>query len=106
MLSKSRRLKTEDFKDMRKMRVVHAPHFLLRVTVGVNRGKAAVIASSSAYKKAVNRSLLRRRMYHIIEKHYSLLHGRTVTVTIKKGALGASFGELEKELVEILTKWI
>jgi|SRR3989344_5310351 len=102
MLPKFRRLKTEDFKDMHKMRAVNAPHFLLRMSVGGNHGKVAVIVSSSNYKRAVDRNLLRRRMYHIIEKHYSKLHGKTVTVTIKKGALKASFGELEQEFLKAI----
>ncbi len=102
MLPKRNRLKTEDFKDMRKMRTMHAPHFFLRIgPLSSAENKAAVIVGSSTYKKAVDRNLLRRRMYHVLKKHFPLLKGVT-TVTFKKGALDLSFRELEAELLTLL----
>ncbi|MDO8594638.1 MAG: ribonuclease P protein component [bacterium] len=99
MLPKSQRLKTGDFKSMRPSRTVHTPHLLLRVfPAPTGTGKAAVIVSSATYKKAVDRNLLRRRVYRLIQKHHTLLSRGTVTVTVKKGALTLSFGDLEREL--------
>lgn len=101
MLPKSRRLQTGDFKNLPQARIIHAPHLLLRLfpALPITKGKAAVIVSASTYKKAVDRNLLRRRMYHIIGKHQVLLHGRILTVTLKKGALAAAFKELEEEFL-------
>ncbi len=109
MLPKSRRLTTEDFKHLRQGRVTHTPHFLLRLfpvsPTGLSQaGKAAVVVSASTYKKAVDRNLLRRRMYHVIEAHHSLLQGHTLTLTLKKGALDASFRELEQEFITAVQK--
>src|SRR3989338_4589535 len=100
MLPKSRRLKTKDFKNMRRASSVSAPHMMLRfVKVPTGKEKYAVIVSASAYKKAVSRNLLRRRIYHIIGKH-PFPPQNTLTVTIKKGALDLTFKELEQELLE------
>lgn len=102
MLPKLKRLKTEDFKVSLKTDVIHAPHFLLRLSNGEIHGKAAVIVSSSTYKRAVDRNLLRRRVYDIIGKHYPLLNERTLKVILKKGALAASFRELEQEFLKAI----
>ena|SRR3989338_3938678 len=108
MLPKSRRLKTEDFKKLGKTRVLHAPHFFLRLTEApqsqsraAGEGRAAVIVSGSIYKKAVARNKLRRRMYHLIAKHVPLA-GRHITITLKKGALDAAFKDLEQELLLVV----
>lgn len=104
MLPKSRRFKTEDFKVFRGTRVLHTPNLLLRLGISSEKnGKAAVIVSSATYKKAVDRNLLRRRVYSVLEKHPLLLFGRMVTATVKKGALKASYTTLEKELQGALT---
>jgi len=90
---------------MRAARTAHAQHLFVRVSAGdsfsTKKGKAAVIVSSSFYKKAVDRNLLRRRVYHIIAKHPTILLG-LFTVTLKKGALALSSAELEKELLTCL----
>lgn len=105
MLPKSRRLTTEDFKYIRqsattsRASVVGTPHLLLRfLKVPAGKEKYAVIVGASAYKKAVSRNLLRRRIYHIIGKHPFPLQ-KTLIITLKKGALGMTFKELEQELL-------
>src|SRR3989344_8768668 len=110
MLPKSRRLKTEDFKNFRQFtttprtQVVNAPHLLLRFfRVPPGKEKFAVIVSASTYKKAVERNLLRRRIYHIIAKH-PFQPQKTLTVTVKKGALGVALKELEQEFLEATKK--
>lgn len=103
MLPKSRRLTTVDFKNLRRGKAINTPHFLLRLfPAAKGEEKAAVIVSAAAFKKAVHRNLLRRRMYHIIEAHLPLLQGSTLTVTLKKGTLGISFKELEREFFAAL----
>lgn len=105
MLPKSRRLKTKDFRDIRqsaatsRAAVINAPHLLLRfLKVPQGEERFAVIVSASSYKKAVERNLLRRRVYHIIAKH-PFTPRRTLTVTLKKGALDSTFKELEQEFL-------
>lgn len=100
MLPKSKRLKTAGFKSMRRGQTINAPHFLLRLfPAAKGEGKAAVIVSASAYKKAVDRNLLRRRMYHIIRANASALQAQVLTVTMKKSALNAAFSDLEREFI-------
>ncbi len=105
MLPKAKRFKTGDFKEMRNMQTVHAPHFFIRFCRAPLVGeKAAVIVSSGTYKKAVDRNKLRRRMYHLMAKHSHLLGGKAYTVTFKKGALLLPFAELETAFVTALKK--
>lgn len=102
MLPKSRRLKTGDFKSLHKARTAHAPHLFIHVAEAAGAGKAAVVVSSAVCKRAVDRNLLRRRLYHLLRKHDRLVHGKTVVVTLKKGAAAATFQDLEAELVPLL----
>ncbi len=105
MLPKSKRLTTEDFKNIRGGKTIHTPHLMFRLTpVPKGREKFAVIVSSSSYKRAVDRNLLRRRVYSALAKRLPALQGNTVTVTCKKGALTATFAELEGELHSALLK--
>ena len=105
MLPKAQRLTTEDFKKIRGGKTVHTPHLIFRLT-SVPKGteKSAVIVSSSSYKKAVDRNLLRRRLYSIIAENFSLRTGFTLTVTCKKGARAVPFADLQKEFTAALTK--
>ena len=101
MLPKRNRFTTEDFKTMRTTRTLHAPHLFVRIAAtSPKKGKAAVIVSSATYKKAVERNLLRRRIYHVIRKH-PLLMESAFTVTVKKGARELPFAELESELLNL-----
>lgn len=100
MLPKSKRLTAADFKSLRRGRTINAPHFLLRLfPAKKGEEKAAVIVSASAYKNAVDRNLLRRRMYHIIRAHPFALHEQVFTVTMKKGARDVPFKKLEEEFL-------
>ncbi len=111
MLPKSKRLTTEDFKVLRGGRVLHTLHLLVRLfpaakgtNLSVHGCKAAVIVAGSSYKKAVDRNLLRRRLYSIIERNADLLPHASLTIICKKGALEASFSELQREFQAILPK--
>ena len=87
------------------MQTLHAPHFFIRFCrVSPGNEKVAVIVSSSAYKRAIDRNKLRRRMYHLAVKHSLRLSGRTFTATLKKGALTLPFTELENELLSLFPK--
>lgn len=66
--------------------------------------KFAIIVSSASYKRAVDRNLLRRRLYAIVEKSLSLVPGLYLTVTLKKGALAVTYSTLQKELEVALAK--
>ncbi len=105
MLPKAKRLTTEDFKKIRGGKTLHTPHLILRLTqVPSGLERFAVIVSSSSYKRAVDRNLLRRRVYSGLRKISARMNGYLVTVTCKKGALTATFAELEKELASTLLK--
>ena len=104
MLPKSQRLTTGDFKKLRTRKAIHTPHFLLRLNdTPSHSNKAAVIVSSAVYKRAVDRNLLRRRIYHTLRTRPSLILHKAVTVTVKKGALSIPYKEVEKEIREALT---
>lgn len=105
MLPKSKRLTTEDFKKIRGGKTVHTPHLILRLTsVPKETEKSAVIVSSASYKRAVDRNLLRRRLYSIIAKHLLLRSGFNLTITVKKGALTVPYGALQGEVETALAK--
>ena len=107
MLPKSKRLTTEDFKKIKGGKVLHTTHLILRLSV-CSKGseKSAVVISSANYKRAVDRNLLRRRLYTIIETHLALRVGVHLTVTIKKDALANSYSTLEKEFETALIKLV
>ena len=87
---------------MGNMKTAHAPHFFLRTrAASPKEEKVAVIVSGSTYKKAVDRNLLRRRMYHLLRKHKKTTAGLALTVTFKKGALKSTFEELEQEFLGV-----
>ena len=102
MLPKARRLTTRDFKSLRRGRTVNTAHLALRVFPAGAGGKVSVVVSSSSYKRAVDRNLLRRRLYAIIEAHATKLQGRTLIVTARKGALGIPFSALKEEFLGAL----
>ncbi|KKW22230.1 MAG: ribonuclease P protein component [Candidatus Taylorbacteria bacterium RIFCSPHIGHO2_02_49_25] len=101
MLPKSKRLTAEGFKQFRNARASHTAHFLLRFR-GVPAGaeKFAVVVPSSAYKKAILRNLLRRRMYHLMRAHQEDLRGLSIAAVVKKGTLALTFKELEREFLD------
>ncbi len=105
MLPKSKRLTTEDFKTLKGGRTTHTPHLILRLSPAPEGvGKFAVVVSSSNYKRAVDRNLLRRRLYSLIKRLLPLLPKGILTVTCKKGALLATFSELENEVHSLCAK--
>ncbi|MDO8619886.1 MAG: ribonuclease P protein component [bacterium] len=105
MLPKSKRLTTEDFKKIRGGKTIHTPHLIVRLTqVPPGLERFAVIVSSSSYKRAVDRNLLRRRVYGALENLSPLPQGCVMTVTCKRGALTATFAGLQSELKEGITK--
>lgn len=100
MLPKAKRLTTEDFKQFRRTSITHTAYFLFRFRrVPAGAEQFAVVVPSVAYKKAVSRNLLRRRMYHLMRAHQSGLLGLSLAVTIKKGARELPFKTLEREFL-------
>ncbi len=104
MLPKSQRLRTSDFKEFRGSSVFHTPHFLLRVKKGAASFRAAAVVSAAVAKKAVERNLLRRRVYAILERLPPPLPTLLLTVTAKKGASALSFAAIRDELAPVLQK--
>ncbi len=106
MLSKRRRLTRHLFPtDHRQGYVFHAPHLSLRVTRGTaTTARMSVVVSKKTAKRAVDRHLIKRRVYESIatfEKESTLASGSYVFFA-KKDAHSVPFKELNKEVTELL----
>lgn len=104
MLPKTQRLTSEDFKDFRGGKTTHSPHFIFRSKAGAAPARIAAVVSSSVAKLAVDRNLLRRRVYEALAKHGTGTLPSLLSITAKKGAPKLSYGEIEEELREGLKK--
>lgn len=63
------------------------------------------VVPASSVKQAVHRHFVKRRARHIIRKHKKILSKGYVGVFLfKKEVLGASFSEMEKEMLTLLKK--
>ena len=115
MLPKQNRLRSSDFKKLRGASVFHSPHFFIRIVRSVEAGKgrqltahslgrAAAVVSTAVAKKAVERNLLRRRIYAILRTHPALLLNGITIIQAKKGAAALSFKEVQSELSALFAR--
>ncbi len=106
MLAKGNRLRSADFKEARAARGFNSPHFLFRIQRNETdtEAKIAVVVSVRVARTAVQRNLLRRRIYEILRSALPSLRGRSAVITAKQGAPALSFQELEYELSALLEK--
>ncbi len=66
--------------------------------------KAAVVVGKKIAKKAVQRHLLRRRVFHLLERWGALYNGKHVAVLLHPDAAHATYQELEQTLTHLLEK--
>ena len=111
MLPSKNRLRSADFKGLRGARVFHSPHFFIRIARGAESerelrppGRAAAVVSSAVAKKAVQRNLLRRRIYAVLHAHPNMLRSGVTIIQAKKGAPVLSFAQLQEELSAIFPR--
>lgn len=81
---------------------VHGPHFSVSYSTIQPFGGSAVVVPKKVVKKAVNRHLLKRRMRAILLPHSS--SSRVLVVYAKAGASKLPFGEIERELSELISR--
>ena len=108
MLSKGRRITRHQFPtDLRQGAVVHSPHLSLRVLRGSEgAARVSVVVSKKTAKLAVDRHLIKRRIYESIaryEKTATLPSGSYVFFA-KKDAHTISFKELHEEVSVALSQ--
>jgi len=115
MLPSKNRLRSADFKGLRGARVFHSPHFFIRIARGAETGKglqpvarplgrAAAVVSSAVAKKAVQRNLLRRRIYAVLRGRPEMLRSGLTIIQAKKGAPALSFAQLQGELSAVFRR--
>lgn len=108
MLPSKSRLKTADFKQVKKIvkKTYFSKNFSLSVAVaGFEPSRFAVITSSSFSKKAVLRNKTKRRIKAVILKKINLFSdGLAVFIYPQKKVLDLAFKEIEKELFSLFEK--
>lgn len=106
MLPSKKRLRSADFKNMIGAKTFHSAHFFARIKRKTEPGetKAAAVVSTQTAKTAVERNLLRRRIYSFLSPHLASQSGIWVVITAKQGAKELTFQELQRELSELLEK--
>jgi len=104
VLPKSKRLKTADFKALRKARTFHTAHLFVRAVPTVACRVAAVV-STAVTPSAVIRNTLRRRIYSAAASNLKGGAPRAlIAVSAKKGAEKLTLDELARELDTALLK--
>ncbi len=98
MLKKNNRITTAEFKKLGKpIRVLHTAFFSVRLhTIANMQPKFAIVVSKKVAQTAVERNLLRRRLYELFGKNAGDSSGGiAVVVFVKKEAIKATFRELK-----------
>ena len=107
MLSKTNRIPRSLFKDaLLGSRFLASPFFTLRYKTTTKPEKRfSFVVSKEVSKKAVERNLIRRRGYSIINTNLkNIKSGINCAFRTKKGVIKLSFKELEGEVVGLLKK--
>ena len=107
MLPRSQRLSVEQFNQvMEKGRITHSPLFIVRsVTVPDDDTGVSAVAPQKIFKKATQRTKLRRQIYEAIQPIFDLIKPHTHAVVFAKNVTDkAEFESLEKEIKEIFVK--
>lgn len=106
MLPKQNRLRSADFKKLRRACVSSSPHFIMRIARGAHpaAGKVAAVVSVKVAQTAVGRNLLRRRIYETVRSRLSFFGGAQMVIQAKQGASALSFKELQDELSSLVQR--
>ncbi len=104
MLKKNQRLKRNEFEILlKKGKRIHNKHFVLTY-INANETKCGVVVSKKISKKATDRNLIRRRVYSILGENMVLIENKHVSVSVKKSVLDIKYTNLEKSIIEELSK--
>jgi len=98
-----RRMTRERFSEVFKHgEVRHSPHLLIRVSNSQdNYSHGAVVVSKRVEKGAVQRHLLKRRLYSILAHYFrNSLKSHDIVIVIKKNAGKLLFRDLKHELMQ------
>ncbi len=102
MLAKKNRLSRKDFALVLGSKTsANTTHFLLKKGLDSNLPKVAVSVSKKVSKKAVDRNLIRRRVYSVLRPMVKDLSGAYLFIT-KKGAEKIKGEELIREIKTLL----
>lgn len=102
MLKKKQRLSRSDFSQLlRNGKRIFSTNLILIYSKSTTT-KCGLVVSKKTAKKAVERNLLRRRVYSVLGNNFSKLENFHVAVITQKGITKLSFKELEKEIVQAL----
>lgn len=87
-------------------RVLSSPHFLVRIARDIEPVgfRAAAVVSARVSRAAVERNLLRRRIYACLRPFLVFLQDARLVIQAKQGAAALSFKELQSELSELLRR--
>lgn len=98
MLPKSKRLKTADFKALRRAKTFHTGHLFLR-TVPAPTWRVAAVVSTAVSPSAVRRNALRRRIYDAVRRSIQNREPNAlIAISAKKGAETLRADQLKEEL--------
>lgn len=111
MLKKSFKLKSKDKLIsfvLKKGKELKNKHFTIRFLEAENNktNKYAIIIGNKISKKAVERNLLRRRIFNIIKNNNQMEtdSSKNIVILPRKSVLEFSFNELEDSLIPLLNK--
>jgi len=90
---------------LKKGKVYHSPHLLLRVLEieNIKKSRFYFVVSGKIIKKAVKRNLFKRQGKHTI-RSIKTKEGRIAVFFAKKGAGALEFAELKKEIISLIEK--
>ncbi len=100
MLKKEQKLNRAEFANLlKKGKHIHCESAII-VYLNESNTKCGVTVSKKVAKKAVDRNLLRRRIYEIIQKNKSLIQKRHISVLAKVDSAQLSYAELKNTIRE------
>ncbi len=104
MLRRGQRIKKEEIaRVISSGRGYYSPLANLKVQKTDKLSAFSVVVGAKIAKSAVLRNKLKRRVYHIIRKHFKTIDsGYLGVVFIQKKASNALFAELEKDILYLL----
>jgi len=106
MLPRKQRIESGQFSLFKGARFLHTPHFLFRYKPlpSASVARAAVVVSTTTYKKAVDRNRIKRRTYAVLEQPLKTFPPLLLSVTVKPKALTLSTAVLREEVLQALEK--
>lgn len=102
-MPKKSRLTGAEIRSIRSPRRVHGSYFSLSISAtAADAVRFACVVSKKVAARAVDRNLLKRRCREIVAKRISYVPSGTYLLYAKKGALSATYKDLERDIVQML----